>query len=294
MIKYTCTAENAVHVFSIVKRRFLMKRLRILLAVLICLSMLASNIAAYEEIDIRLNGSDTEIGALLIGTTTYVPFDTANTVLSGGTAEISGTAEELRAATPFATIIARDGSCYLEAEGRYLGGSNVISVSGMLYVPIRSLAKAYNADVEWREETRSVDLYATVGDKIVSGDEFYNSDELYWLSRIIHAEALGEPLEGKILVGNVIMNRVASSEFPNSIYDVIFDQNYGVQFTPTANGSIYNTPSEESIIAAKLCLDSYYISRSAMYFLNPALATNFWVPANRPYLTTVGSHDFYS
>lgn len=107
-----------------------MKRLRILFAAFICLSMLASSIAAYEEIDIRLNGSDTEIGALLIGTTTYVPFDTANDVLSGGTAEIIGTAEELRAVTPFATISARDGSCYLEAEGRYLGGSNVISVSG--------------------------------------------------------------------------------------------------------------------------------------------------------------------
>ncbi len=271
-----------------------MKKLKIIFASLITLSLLASGMSAHESIDIRINGADTKIGALLIGTTTYVPFDTANDALSFGAAQISGTAEEMHASTPFASITARADGCYLEAEGRYIGGSKSIVVSGMLYVPIRSLAKAYNADVEWHDATRSVDLYAREGDSIINGDEYYSSDEVYWLSRIINAEALGEPLEGKIMVGNVIMNRVRSNEFPSTIYGVIFDREHGVQFTPTANGTIYNTPTEESIIAAKLCLDSYYLSRSAMYFLNPALATSFWIPANRPYLTTIGSHDFYS
>ncbi len=271
-----------------------MKKLKTLLSSLICAAMLTSTAAAYEQIDIRLDGSDTGLGALLIGTTTYVPFDAANEALSGGTAEISGTAEEMRAVTPFATINAREGDCYISAEGRYLGASRSIVVSGMLYVPIRSLAKVYSTDVKWDDSTRSVDLYSEGGDTFAHGDDYYNSDEIYWLSRIINAEALGEPLEGKILVGNVILNRVQSSDFPNTIYGVIFDREHGVQFTPTANGSVYNTPTEESILAAKLCLDSYYISRSALYFLNPSIATNFWVPNNRPYLTTVGSHDFYS
>lgn len=271
-----------------------MKKLRIILCALLGAALFSTGIAAREPIDIRLNGTDTEIGALLIGTTTYVPFDTANEALSFGTADISGTAEEMRALTPFASISARNGDCYLEAEGRYLGGSSVITVSGMLYVPIRSLAKAYNADVQWREETRSVDLYAAEGDSITHGNSFYDSEEVYWLSRIISAEASGEPMEGKILVGNVILNRVVSGDFPNTIYGVIFDRTHGVQFTPTMTGTIYNEPTEESIVAAKLCLDSYYISRAALYFLNPSIATNFWVPANRPYLTTVGNHAFYS
>ncbi len=248
---------------------------------------------AYESIDVRLNGNDTEIGALLIGSTTYVPFNTANAELSFGTATISCADDTTYATTPFATISARSGDCYIEAEGRYLGGE-VLNVSGILYVPIRSLAKAYNAGVEWNADTRSVDLTATVGDSIVSGNEFYDSDEVYWLSRIISAEAGAEPMSGKILVGNVILNRVASDEFPNTIYGVIFDREWGVQFTPTENGTIYNPPTADSVIAAKLCLDSYYISRSAMYFLNPKRATNFWVPTNRPYLMTVGCHDFYS
>lgn len=271
-----------------------MKKLKSILSALICMAILTCSTAAYEKVDIRLDGSGTEIGALLIGTTTYVPFDEANRVLSNGSAEISGTAEEMQAITPFARITAKEGDCYIAAEGRYLGASRSIVVSGMLYVPIRSLAKVYSTDVVWDDATRSVDLYSESSDSFTSGDNYYNSDEVYWLSRIISAEAVGEPLEGKILVGNVILNRVKSADFPNTIYGVIFDREHGVQFTPTMNGTIYNTPSEESILAAKLCLDSYYISRSALYFLNPALATSFWVPNNRPYLTTVGCHDFYS
>ncbi len=270
-----------------------MKKLRIILSALLCAALFTVGISAHESIPVRINGADTEMGALLIGSTTYVPFDKANEALSGGSATVTGSPEDMRSVSPFASISARSGNCYIEAEGRYFGGSDSIVVSGMLYVPIRSLAKAYSTDLVWQSDTRSVDLYSS-DKKILPGDQFYDSDAVYWLSRIISAEAIGEPMAGKILVGNVILNRVASSEFPNSIYGVIFDRNYGVQFTPTANGTIYNTPSEESIIAAKLCLDSYYLSKNALYFLNPSLATNFWVPANRPYLTTVGNHAFYS
>lgn len=270
-----------------------MKNLRKILCALIGAAILTLGVSANEQIDVRLNGSDAKMGALLIGSTTYVPFDTANDVLSFGSANISGDTATMHAVTPFASISARSGDCYIEASGRYLGGG-AITVSGMLYVPIRTLAKAYNADVQWHADTRSVDLFAKEGDTITSGDDYYNSDEVYWLSRIISAEAGNEPMNGKILVGNVVLNRVESNEFPNTIYSVIFDREWGVQFTPIENGTIYNEPSADSVIAAKLCLDSYYISRTAMYFLNPLLATNFWVPANRPYLTTVGSHDFYS
>ena len=99
---------------------------------------------------------------------------------------------------------------------------------------------------------------------------------------------------GKILVGNVVLNRVNAEQFPSTIREVIFDTKYGIQFTPTVNGTIYNAPTEDSVIAAKICLDSYYISRTALYFLNPALSTSFWIPQNRPYLLTVGCHDFYA
>lgn len=120
-----------------------------------------------------------------------------------------------------------------------------------------------------------------------------DSDAVYWLSRIISAESQGEPLEGKIAVGNVVLNRVKSSEFPNTIYGVIFDDRWGGQFEPVRNGTIYQTPTEESVEAAKLCLAGTNVVGDSLYFLAPALAQNFWIVENREYVTTIGCHEFY-
>ena len=129
---------------------------------------------------------------------------------------------------------------------------------------------------------------------LANGADHYNSNDLYWLSRIIHAESGGESFIGKCAVGNVVLNRVASSQFPGNIKDVIFDKKYGVQFTPAANGTIYNTPSEESVLAAKACLEGFSKSNSILYFLNPRIAENYWIINNRKYMFTIGNHDFYA
>ncbi|TCQ00567.1 cell wall hydrolase [Serpentinicella alkaliphila] len=119
-------------------------------------------------------------------------------------------------------------------------------------------------------------------------------DDIYWLSRIIHAEAQGEPYEGKVAVGNVVLNRVAHRDFPNTIRGVIYDKQYGyVQFSPVLDGSINNTPNEESRRAAIDALDGYRPVGTALYFLNPRKATNFWIVHNRRYFMTIGDHDFY-
>ena len=95
-------------------------------------------------------------------------------------------------------------------------------------------------------------------------------------------------------MGNVILNRVNSSSFPNTIYGVIFEYYRGIpQFSPVADGSIYNTPSSESIRAAK---DAYYGSRpvgNALYFFNPSKAEGKWIANTRKYVTTIGNHAFY-
>ncbi|MFW5648965.1 MAG: LysM peptidoglycan-binding domain-containing protein [Candidatus Alkaliphilus sp. MAG34] len=120
------------------------------------------------------------------------------------------------------------------------------------------------------------------------------SDDLYWLSRIIHSEAGGEPYSGKVAVGNVIINRVNSPLFPNTVKDVVFDrQNGHVQFSPVLDGSIYNTPGAESVRAAGESLAGSRPVGNALYFLNPRDSTNFWIVNNRKYMTTIGLHDFY-
>lgn len=119
-------------------------------------------------------------------------------------------------------------------------------------------------------------------------------DDIYWLSRIIHAEAQGEPYQGKVAVGNVILNRVRNGNFPNSIYGVVFDKQHGyTQFSPVIDGTIYNNPGRESIQAATEALNGARPVGEALYFLNPRKATNFWIVHNRRYMKTIGDHDFY-
>lgn len=122
----------------------------------------------------------------------------------------------------------------------------------------------------------------------------YRDEDLYWLSRIIHAEAQGESYQGKVAVGNVIINRVNSGQFPNTIKGVVFDKQHGyTQFSPVIDGTIYNSPGAESIKAATEVLNGARPVGNALYFLNPRKSTNFWITKNRKYMTTIGLHDFY-
>jgi N-acetylmuramoyl-L-alanine amidase len=119
-------------------------------------------------------------------------------------------------------------------------------------------------------------------------------DDIFWLARIIHAESQGEPYIGKVAVGNVVMNRVNSKQFPNTIYGVIFEYFQGIpQFSPVADGTIYNNPSAECLKAAE---EAYWGSKpvgNALYFFNPKKAAGSWIVNNRQYITTIGNHAFY-
>lgn len=159
--------------------------------------------------------------------------------------------------------------------------------SGTFYIPVRGIGTLLKKKVSWDEKTRSV----YIGTKPVVTEE---RDDLYWLSRIINAESQGESLEGKIAVGNVVLNRVASPDFPNTVYDVVFDRNYGVQFTPVLLGTVYNEPTQESIEAARRCLAGEEAVEDCLYFFNPYTSTaQGWIVANRVFCRSIGNHDFY-
>ena len=113
------------------------------------------------------------------------------------------------------------------------------------------------------------------------------------MSRIISAESRGEPMLGKLAVGTVVLNRVRSDEFPNTVREVIFDRKWGVQFTPVANGTVYDEPTQESLLAAKLVLDGARAAGNSLYFIAPELTDNHWTMENRPYVPTIGCHWFY-
>jgi N-acetylmuramoyl-L-alanine amidase len=121
-----------------------------------------------------------------------------------------------------------------------------------------------------------------------------SNEDVYWLSRIIEAEASGESYTGKVAVGNVIMNRKASNEFPNTIKGVIFESYNGIpQFSPVAEGTIYNTPSASSINAALDAINGSRVVGASTYFFNPDKSSGSWIVNNKTYVTRIGNHVFY-
>ena len=196
------------------------------------------------------------------------------------------------AKTDTLTVSAWENGSYLLANGRYLWcPGKTYTENGIMMVPLTAAARAFGFDHTWTGA--ATELHRQRG-AIESGEVYYDADEVWWLANIIHAEAQGEPFTGKIAVGEVILNRVASEEFPDTIYSVIYDNEHGVQFTPTVNGAIEEDPGVDSIIAAKLVLDGARIGENLLYFLNPAIAVSTWIPQNREYYMTIGSHDFYT
>ena len=119
----------------------------------------------------------------------------------------------------------------------------------------------------------------------------YGSDNIFWLSRVICAEAGSQTMDGLIGVGNVVLNRVASEHYPDNIYAVIFDPG---QFEPTLDGHIYREPNEESVVAACLCLDGYNTAGNSLFFIDPRYADDSWMKFSKTYVATLGLHDFYA
>lgn len=187
-----------------------------------------------------------------------------------------------------------DNTAYLNNIPKKIGGSAIL-VDGRTYLPVRFITESLGGTVNWLNEYYTVDIKinSSVTDSDIEKGRNYSDDEIYWLAKIISCESKSEPIKGKIGVGNVVLNRVKSEDYPDTIYSVIFDKKYGYQFEPVENGSIYNEPDQESYLAAKLSLEGENVVGNCKYFLNPDKATSFWIVNNKNYFTTIGSHDFY-
>ena len=270
------------------------------LALVSTFSASASDSQLITPVSVMLDGEEIlneEEGALLADGVTFVALRRFCTLMGGCEVSWDNASNSASVRAAGLVINAAPGNQYITVNDRIFFCSNAVFIKdGTLYVPIRALARAYGLDVEWRAEGGSfgyVNLISS-GKRAEDASDVYDSEVLYWLSRIISAESRGESLMGQIAVGNVVLNRTRSEQFPSTVYDVIFDTKFGVQFTPAASGTIYHEPSESSIIAAKICLEGYTLSDDILYFLNEAISTNMWVTNNRTYVMTLGNHTFYS
>jgi len=189
------------------------------------------------------------------------------------------------------TMTAVKGEHYVTANGRCLYVEDgVRTVSGMTAIPVRTLAQILAMNVNYDAASGQVFLSSPLTPGYLADAEaYYDADSLYWLSRIIYCESGNQSLEGKIAVGNVVMNRVRDGSFPNTVHDVIFQKN---QFSPAASGSIYREPNEESVLAAKLVLDGAKSLNNVLFFNRAGM--DCYASRNRSYVATIGEHAFYA
>ena len=115
-----------------------------------------------------------------------------------------------------------------------------------------------------------------------------NSSNVNLLAKLIYGEARGEPYVGQVAVGAVVMNRVRSSSFPNTISGVIYQRG---AFDVVSEGNLNVTPNETSKKAAQDAINGWDPSYGAIYYFNPSTATNKWI-WSRPLTVTIGNHRF--
>lgn len=121
-----------------------------------------------------------------------------------------------------------------------------------------------------------------------SSNSSYSSQDVYLLAKCIHAEARGEPYVGQVAVGAVVLNRVRSSSFPNTIAGVIY-QPYA--FTAVIDGQMNLEPNETAYNAARDAMNGWDPTNGCIYYYNPATATSSWI-WSRPVMITIGKHNF--
>ncbi len=268
---------------------------------LLCFFIIASNFsfygveAAIPSVDISVNNYiiKTDSDAFIKNSLTYVPVRFVSEAL-GFSVDWDGEkkAAIVKKGEEEAVYYVGEKSSLINGEEDVME-AKAYNVNSRVFVPVRNVCEFLDASVNWNDELYIVDIISEHSFIKNTAKKDYTKDDIYWMSRIIESESGGEPQNGRVAVGNVVLNRVKSSQFPNTIYGVIFDKKYGVQFEPTINGSIYNIPTYQSVSAAKRALNGENNIGNCLYFLNPKIASSFWIVNNRQYFTTINNHDFY-
>ena len=256
-------------------------------------SVTDKNVSNYEAIDIYIGNNKLYDKALIIGDTKYIPLRSfVSIAMPSAKITYDSNSKTMTVRGNGLTISASGGAYVVYANDRALFELTpaVVLSDGKMYLPENTIAKIFTLKHSY---SKGIIKFAGTPIPLIPASKYYREDEVFWLARIIHAESVGESLLGQIGVGSVVLNRVKSKDFPNTIYSVIFDKKYGIQFTPVANGTIYNTPAYTPTLAAKICLEGFRVSEDVLFFLEPKISTSFWISSTRDYAFSIGNHDFY-
>lgn len=116
----------------------------------------------------------------------------------------------------------------------------------------------------------------------------YSQNDIQLMANAVYGESRGEPYVGQVAVAAVILNRVASASFPNTVSGVIFEPR---AFTAVADGQIYLTPNETAKKAVLDAINGWDPTGNAIYYFNPDTATSGWI-WSRPQIKKIGKHIF--
>ena len=131
-------------------------------------------------------------------------------------------------------------------------------------------------------------LKITLTSKTSSSNSTVSSANLDLLAKCVYAEARGEPYTGQVAIAAVVLNRVKSSSFPNTVSGVIYQKN---AFTCVSDGQINLTPNATAYSAAKDALNGWDPTNGCLYYYNPATATSKWIWSLKVELK-IGKHSF--
>ena len=134
---------------------------------------------------------------------------------------------------------------------------------------------------------KALGMQSSSGSSASSGSN--TNGNLYLLARLVYGEARGEPYKGQVALAAVVLNRVKSSKFPNSVSGVIYQSG---AFSVVSDGQINLTPDETAIKAARDAMNGYDPTNGCLYYYNPAKTTNKWM-LSKPVLLRIGNHAFF-
>ena len=175
----------------------------------------------------------------------------------------------------------------LKRWGYYNGSIDGIYGSGTL-AAVKSFQRKNGLTVDGIAGTKTLNAMGIYSSSSSSGTSSSNSTNLNLLSRLVYGEARGEPYSGQVAVAAVVLNRVSSSSFPNTVSGVIYQSG---AFDAVSDGQINMTPDATAKKAAQDAINGWDPSYGAIYYFNPSTATNKWI-WSRPVTVVIGKHRF--
>lgn len=174
----------------------------------------------------------------------------------------------------------------LKRWGYYYGNIDGIYGSKTL-AAVKKFQSANGLKVDGIAGPKTLEKMGIFNSSNSSGGTYSNSD-LNLLAHLVYAEARGERYRGQVAVASVVLNRVKSSSFPNSVAGVIYQKG---AFSVVSDGQINLSPNQTAINAAQDAINGWDPSYGAIYYFNPNTSTNGWI-WSRPVTVVIGNHRF--